>query len=290
MIRFISFLAISLSFTLAHADIYLTPADFGLVTTAHGRIDYRYIPSNLLLGNCDSDCYPDILRSSGNKLEVYLLRPQGYTLSQVKRFPQPIRSMRWDGVFWDDRPDLTVVLADGSEEIFHHRGGTLDLRETEGFLPAEPQKRQPPRRLSGFEFDLAWESEPRPCGMNRIAVGDLDNDGINELVTWWKETLNGDSAWILIYKCVGDNQYELFMEEPFFVLCGTYPGLSYLLIADLDDNGCKELIYTYDRVYIWEFYAPGVYAYWNTNYYIWRFVRMLKFATWIRMVPLKLPW
>jgi len=256
------------------AQAYLTPLDFGLKPLPHGRIDYTHTPPNILLGNFNSDCYPDIARFEGDKLEIYILEAGGYPARpQLERhFSKPIKSLRLDGSLWDTRQNLVVTLQDGSEETFYQRG-CLDLRENEGFLPEPPAKLMPPRQVSDYDFQLVWESDGRPCGMNHVVVGDLDNDGINELVTWWKEFENADSAWILIYKCIRDNQYELFMEDPFSVLTPTgIPGINYMLIADLDQNGQKELIYTYERVYVWEFSAPGVYSRWNTNYIYYRLV------------------
>jgi len=264
-----AFLSVFLFCTLgasAWSQGYLTPFDFGLKPLDHGRIDYTQAPHNVLVGNFNSDSYPDIARFSGNKLEIFIFLGQGYSARPqgVRTFDQPIQSVRHDGFVWDGVDNLVVTLEDGTEETFYQRGGCLDLRENEGFLPQE-EKIMPPRHVSEFDFEIVWESEPRPYGMNRCAVGDLDNDGINELVTWWKESQYADSAFFLVYKSVGDNQYELFMEEPFFTI-EPVNALSYLLIADLDQNGQKELVYTLQYCYFWEFSAPGVYTDWTSSF------------------------
>ena len=186
--------------------------------------------------------------------EGYPCSPQG-----VKVFDQPIRSLAHDGDSWDQVDNIVVTLDDGSQETIWKKGGLLDLEIQQGFLPAT-WKSTPPRQVSSFDFDMVWESEPHPYGMNRVAVGDLDIDGINELVTWWKENQFAFEAYILIYKCTGDNQYTLFMEEPLQI---TYPQphsfVTNLLIDDIDKNGQKELIFTNNCCHFWEFSAPGVY-------------------------------
>jgi hypothetical protein len=248
------------------AQAYLTPLDFGLKVGEHGMVDYQQRPPNILIGKFNQDNYPDILRFSGSKLELFLFSGSGYPVrpQQQRYFDKPILSLRLGGVPWNSNRSLIVTLEDGSERSFDQSGGMLDMRGNEGFLPQEASRPTPPRQVSSYDFQLVWESDPKPYGMCRIAVGDLDNDAINELATFWKETENGDSAWILIYKCIGDNQYELFMEEPLYTQFHI-PGLSYMLIGDLDQNGQMELIYMYDRVYIWEFSDVGIYAIWNTT-------------------------
>ncbi len=248
----------------AHAQTYLSPLDFGLSLMEHGRVDYCNTPPNIQVGNYNSDCYPDIARFSGNKLEIFLFMGKGYTLEpqQSRIFTQPIKSLTFDDNIWDGIDNLVVTFEDKSEKTFCHSRGVLDLNGT----PGAPVKPEIPRIVSEADFEIVWESEPRPYGMNRCTVGDLDNDGITELVTWWKESQYADTAWILIYKCAGDDEYELFMEEPFDNNLGYTPGLSYLLITDLDQNGKNELIYTYNKLYIWEFESPGVYTIWDSNY------------------------
>jgi len=171
--------------------------------------------------------------------------------------------LRLDGFIWDRVDNLIVTLEDGSEDTLFQRGVCLDLETPTGFLP-QAEKQPPPRYVSDYDFQLVWESDPRPYGMDRCAAGDLDNDGISELVTWWKEYQTAPDAYILIYKSSGNNEYTLFMEEPFYCLTD-YPSLSQMLITDLDQNGQRELIYTLDRVYIWEFSQPGVYLSWNSS-------------------------
>jgi len=216
------------------------------VTNAHGRIDHRYIPSNLLIGNFNNDHYPDIARFSGNKLEIFIFQGKGYTSEPqgVREFDRQIASLRHDDFVWDNIDNLIVTFIDGGADTLFQRGGCLDLV---GY-PAS-KRSDVPRRVSEADFEIVWESEPRPYGMDCCAVGDLDNDGINELVTWWKESLYGDSAWILIYKSVGDDEYELFMEEPFYT-------------AELP----KELIFTLGYAHFWEFSEPGVYWPWRSSF------------------------
>ena len=247
------------------AQAYLTPLDFGLKRLEHGRIDYTHTPPNILVGNFNSDCYPDIARFTGDKLEIYLFSTPGYACRpQLQRtFDQPIKALRLGGSIWSQQRELIVTLADGTEKTFGYGNGTLDLVENQGFNLGSDQL---PRRISDFDFQIVWQSEPKPFGFSACTVGDLDNDGIEELATWYKGGEWADTAWILIYKCLGDNEYQLFMEEEFTVELALHPEISRLLISDIDQNGQKELIYTYDKCYFWEFSAPGVYTAWSSDF------------------------
>ena len=102
---------------------------------------------------------------------------------------------------------------------------------------------------------------------------DLDNDGIIELVTYYKDSLYADTAWMLIYKSIGDDEYELFMQEPFFTEPGQVNDLTQIMITDLDQNGQKELVYTFQFAYFWEFSEPGVYFPRRSNFAFARAVK-----------------
>ena len=95
--------------------------------------------------------------------------------------------------------------------------------------------------------------------MDLCAVGDIDTDGIIELVSWYSDSLYATYGYILIYECLGDDVFELDIVEPFYINTGgTF--LNSILITDLDGNGQKEIVFSKDRSYIWEFSAPGIYT------------------------------
>jgi len=248
------------------AQTYLTPFDFGLTMMdpqggRHGMVDYVHTPPNILCANYNSDCYPDIARFTSHKLEIFLFIGKGYTSEpqQSRTFEKPIKTLKLDDDIFDGNDDLVVIFADNTERTFRHEYGGLNLSKTK----TTTKSPEIPHRVNEADFELVWESEPRPYGMQECAVGDLDNDGINELVTWYKESHYADSAFFLIYKSVGDDEYELFMREQFWINEPATPGLTQILITDLDQNGLKELVYTLGNTYIWEFSAPGEYIAWN---------------------------
>ena len=112
--------------------------------------------------------------------------------------------------------------------------------------------------------------------MDRTAVGDIDNDGITELCTWWKEEWNSDDAYILIYKSVGDDTWELFMEEPFSSGTTASPMISQMLITDIDQNGLKEIMFTNLYAFFWEFSEPGDYHEYRSDFSFARGVTEVK--------------
>ena len=259
--------------TFASAETHLTPLDFGLKLMDHGMVDYVHTPPDIRVGLFNNDRYPDIARFKGNKLDVFLFQGVGYTPEpQLSRtFDLPIQCLRLDDDIWDGIDDLVVTLADGRRETLYHLGDCLDLEGS-----GDTFKRSDiPRRVSEADFQIVWESEPKPWEMDRCAVGDLDNDGTDEVVSWWMENANADTAWILIYKSVGDNLYEVYMEEMLYHIEPT-PGLSEIVIGDIDGNGQKELIYSYQYCYIWEFTENLDYTIWRANFEFPSMVKDLK--------------
>ena len=248
----------ALSNGVSAVESVLSPADFGLILTERGQIDMTALPTNIAVGHFNGDCYPDIARFEGSRLEVFISKGWGFPIepSMMKYFEQPIKSIRLEGPIWTDNWDIVLTMLDDTEETIPNHRGCLQLEDEVNLFK---KYASPPPRVCETDFELVWESEPRPYGMDRCAVGDLDNDGIIELVTWWKEAMWADTAYMLIYKSIGDDEYELFMEERFYTEDPNNTCLTYLLITDLDQNGQKELVYTREFVYFWEFSAPGVY-------------------------------
>jgi hypothetical protein len=231
---------------------------------AHGMVDYCNTPRNIQCGNFNSDNYPDIARFTGSKLEIFLFMGRGYMREpqQTRTFSKQIESLGLDDFLWDGIDNLEVTFTNGTTETFHHKRGYLDLENRVGVH----EKAEVPRTVNEADFEIVWESEPYAYGMHRCTVGDLDNDGINEFVTWWKESYYDSSGWILIYKSIGNDEYELFMEEPFYTIEAYHPYLTYLMIADIDQNGFNELIFTRMYTYFWEFTAPGIYQTWRSDF------------------------
>jgi len=257
-------------------EMWLSPADFGLQPMSHGRWDYARTPAGVLAGHFNGDHYPDLARANGSRLEVYYARPQGFPSRPdgVQIFRQSIRELRLEGSLWSRLRPLSVTLEDGRQETISCRPDGLELAG-DGF-PLPQTTPSPPRQTAEADFQLVWESPAFPFGLDACTVGDLDGDEMVELATWWKPSHYADTAWIAIYKCSGDNQYELFLEDTFSVEIANYPGISQMLITDVDQNGQKELAFTYDKTYFWEFTAPGVFTRWRSDiqfpFYVTTFV------------------
>jgi len=240
------------------AEEYLTPVDFGFRLTDHGYVDLSYHPPGVVMGNFNRDDYPDIARIQGKCLEVYINRCGRYdkTPTYSKYYDRHLINIRCEGEVWIDYWDIIVTRADGTEDRIENRMGQLCIERTEGVFE---KYSSPPRQVSEADFQLVWESEARPFGMDVCAVDDIDGDGITELCTWWKQNLTADSAFILIYKNTSDNTYELYMQEQFTTFLST-DLVHYMTTCDIDQNGQKELVFVFDRAYFWEFSQPGIYT------------------------------
>ena len=169
-IRYLLLILALCSFACAE-ETYLTPFDFGLSLMDHGRVDYCNTPPNIQCGNYNSDCYPDIARFNGNKLEIFLFMGKGYTAEpqQSRTFLQPIKSLKHDDNICDGIDDLVVTFEDNSEKTFCHNRGVLDLNGT----PVSPSKPEIPRRVSEADFEVVWETETLGEKVNECIVGIL---------------------------------------------------------------------------------------------------------------------
>jgi hypothetical protein len=249
----------------AAQGLWLTPADFGFPPLPHGLWDYAHPPANVLAGSCNGDVYPDVVRFDGCRLEVYYARAQGFPArpDAQQTFLQPITDIAFEGEIWSHLRPLKMTLADGSAELIPVTSSGLALRE-DGF-PLPATRTRPPRQVSEADFHLVWESPSYPSGFFSCAVGDVDGDGVTELATYWKMGPYSDTAWMLIYKNTGNDAYALYLEDTIWVEHGVQPSASQMAITDMDEDGQKELLYTYDKCYFWEFSAPGVFTRWNSN-------------------------
>ncbi len=255
-----SFLTFSIVFS---AEEYYTPADFGFRLTDHGYVDLSYHPPGVVMGNFNPDDYPDIARIQGKCLEVYLNinGRYGKQPTYTKYYDQHLINIRCEGEVWLDYWDIIVTQANGKEDRIVNHYGIFDFYQKVNFATFS----QFAHTINQLSFSVVWQTESMNYGMAPNTVGDLDNDGIVELVTYYKETEMADTAWMLIYKCIANNQYELYMMEPFFTELQNN-GLSCLKITDIDQNGDKELLFSADKLYFWEFSAPGNYMVYEGPY------------------------
>ncbi|MBU0517897.1 T9SS type A sorting domain-containing protein, partial [bacterium] len=158
---------------------------------------------------------------------------------------------------------LKVTFSDGSQELFYLRRGSLDL----GGDLRNSTSHSPPRIIDEIDIQIVWESQEYPECTWQCTVGDLDGDGVMEFISLWEESRFADTAHIVIYKCAGDNTYELFMDELFTdPIAGTCPTVTFFMVTDIDQNGQNELLFTYDSCYWWEFSAPGEYIEYRSNF------------------------
>ncbi|MBU0517598.1 T9SS type A sorting domain-containing protein [bacterium] len=272
----------------AAQEPHLSPLDFGFGLLDHGMVDYCNPPPNTKAGHFNSDDYLDIARFDGSRLEIFISTSYGYTPEpqQSKTFDKPIASLSIGGTVWDTHPPLKVVFTDGTEELFCLRRGMLDLDSE-----SHPTSSSRPRRtISEADFEIVWESQEYSEKMNKCTVGDLDGDGVMELISSWRENNSADSVYIVIYKNSGDDTYELYMEVLFddAIYGGSDVGVSFFLITDIDQNGQRELLFTFDGCYFLEFSAPGVYTEYRSDFIFPRGVKDVKLSDFDRDSTLEL--
>jgi len=245
------------SLPLYSSEPMLTPSDFGLQLNQHRQIDLNKLPPNIVIGNFNGDRFPDIARFTCNYVEVFICQ-EGFfpaTPNMIQYFNYPITSIRTEGEILIDWWDIVVTLSDGSEERIPNSPCGLMIDEAKN--PFE--KFTPPPIVNSVDFELVWQSENMPWGMNHSAAGDIDNDSIIELVTYYQDSIGADTAHFLIYKNTGDDEYELYMEIKFDNNIGS-TFITWIMITDMDQNGFKEILFTSDWVYLIEFTAPGEYT------------------------------
>jgi hypothetical protein len=111
---------------------------------------------------------------------------------------------------------------DGLPEVIGQSGSYLHIFES----PA-------PGELA---TNFVWQSPVVSNVVGYTAAGDLDQDGWGEIIH--TDNTLGPSSGLVIYECVGDNQYQQIFSQPISVYCSGEKA-----IADFDGDGLMELAF-----------------------------------------------
>lgn len=143
------------------------------------------------------------------------------------------------GNAWGTAPNLADVDGDGKQEIFLTTG-TRDQCENMGIVLGFNSLGEElydidhnPTTISGFaNLHISMTCTP--------AIGDIDNDGIMEVVVATRCDRNDSNYKLCVYKNVdadNDGAPDLAWERPI-----DYKNFNGVVLADLDDNGTLEII------------------------------------------------
>ena len=225
------------------SENFLKPEDFGLRLNEYNQIDMGALPPDIIVSCFNGDVYEDIARFVGNSVEIYFRYGSSFPENPdlIKYFNKNIGTIRTEGDQWNVYRDIVVTFVDGSEERIKNAMGDIQIENSQTSFT---KYTLPPKHITEADFQIVWQSEQKPYGMNRMAVDDIDSDGIIELCTYWLPSYPCDSLFILIYKNIGNDNYELSLNEPFTPYFANSAYINFMMITDLDQNGQKEICYT----------------------------------------------
>jgi hypothetical protein len=236
--------------------------DFG-IRVVKGEIQWP-LPSNIALGFYDPDEFPDVAYCNDGKVQVWQNRGNG-TFGTAPIYEQrcngTVRAMQWRKTrlisenIYDARSwgDLLITCIDGREERISHEQIGQQQHDFGSFTPSTGG---PTLRLQEL-----WRSEQNPYPSYTIVVGDIDNDGKQEIAYWFNAQVGDTINRLVVYENTGRGSYRVDWDTTFGGIGGGLFGF-----ADLDNDGRKELvILRQNGIALLECFGPGMYRYNSTN-------------------------
>ena len=268
------------------ADDLITPYDLGL-KVKRGQIDYKQMThlqkdTTVISLFTPEDNLLDIIvyYKSGNEIIVYRNAGNGYlnklSILPVEREIKKISAKRPDDFpkFLQPRYDLEVKYKDGTEEVILNYKLNNPEKEQRVMVPPRNVFDDPRVFVYDLSFIEVWRSFQNGQPAYRTVVGDIDKDGINEVIQTffpiaipplYKPTRN------VVFEPYGNNMYRIDWDT---IL--TEGGYIYLNpIADLDNDGNLEFFGSAYYFFInnlttglFECYGPGQYRFYAVTDFI----------------------
>jgi len=242
-----------------------TLQSFG-VTVRHGQ-PVHPLPSNVALGLFNpEDPFLDVAYYANGRVQVFQNLGNGLFSDEPvfdRSVSGEVAAMRWQmrNPYFSSPSDLLITYTDGREETIANEW----MREQTRSFASLPQMTSsfPP-----LNFTEKWRSQPNLGLGTQALVGDLDNDGRNELVYMFYPAWPDSVYRLVVYECVGNDSFVVDWDTTTTTITGLFG------ISDIDNDGHKEIITVYfprpainilPVVALFECFGPRQYRFYTTN-------------------------
>lgn len=243
--------------------------DFGLHAGPGGidisRMTKKQLDTIVICPINYEDQLPDICICSNSKKEIIIYRCLGNglfdvykTIALVKKAVRMTTSLPKDyPVSFSPFYDLKITYSDGSEQtMYNYKINSFDT-EPKVRIPKWNFLNDARAFVYDFSFIQAWRSERNGLPHRTISLGDIDNDGKNEMVyTFYPVVDSGPPQYrptrMVIFESIG-HDYFIIDWDTIFINGGHNAATD--ILTDFDRNGKKE------------FFGESTDVNWNTGTY-----------------------
>lgn len=221
----------------------------------HGRIDPVLIakkyPDTVAVCQINyEDQLPDVCICSNFKREIIIYRCLGngffdiYKTIQLKKSARKIESLlpKDYPVVLPTFYDLKITFTDGSEQIIYNRKINSFYSEPEPRVPKWNFLNDARVFIYDFTFVKSWQSDRNGQPHSTVTLGDIDNDGKNEMVyTFYPIVDSGVPQYrptrMVVFESMGNNKFRIDWDT---ILINGGGNAATHILTDFDRNGKKE--------------------------------------------------
>jgi len=263
--------------------------DFGL-TLNHGGIDFE----KMTKGQMDTivicpinyeDQIPDICVYSDYQKEIFIYINLGNGMyGFYKNIPLQQPALKIEPSLPKDYPvtlspfyDLKVTYTDGTEYLIYNKKINSFNSEPEPRVPRWNFLNDARVFVYDFTFVKSWQSERNGQPQNAVAIGDIDNDGKNEMVYTFFPVNDSipqyTPARMVVFESIGRDQFRIDWDT----IMQVGGNLGTHILTDFDRNGNKEFFagafdpfLGYAQLGVFECSGEGKYRFWAIDQFFFQ--------------------
>ncbi len=232
----------------------IKPKDF-VLSLIHGQINPKKMTKKQMdtIVVCDinyEDHFPDICIYSnyGNEISIFLGQGNGL-FGFYKKIPLEKKAFKIEPTLPEDYPfylsrfyDLKITYTDGSEQTFRNKKIYSFNEQPEPRVPKWDFFNDARVFIYDFTYVSVWQSERNGQPQSTVALGDIDNDGRNEMVyTFYPVVDSGFPQYsptrMVVFESIGHDKFIIDWDT---TLQSGGGNRATNLISDFDKNGKKE--------------------------------------------------
>lgn len=254
MKKIVIIIFLSIFYSSSFSQVTFRLEDFGL-SLSHGQIDSKKMTQRQMdtIAICPinyEDQIPDICVNSNYQKEIIIYRSIGNGLIEIYKTIQLNKSAKKIEpslakaypVILPTFYDLKITYYDGSEQIIYNRKINSFYSEPEPRVPKWNFLDDARVFVYDFTYIKCWQSERNGQPHNTVTLGDIDNDGKNEMVyTFYPVVDSGPPQYsptrMVVFESIGRDQIRIDWDT---ILINGGGNAATHILTDFDRNGKKE--------------------------------------------------